>query len=92
MDFPSSLRELYIETSHGFVHMKDVTIEEHDSFPRYRATGTIIDSCETSRLFSASSSKPKYPQGAVRTHGFWRSPDEDSKIDGKWHVSTVTCG
>ena len=84
--------ELYIETNHGFLHLRDVRLEPYDYEGRVwqNAVGIVVDGAATSRLFSATSTRREVPGKLVSYPLYGRKPYQDT--DGKWRVSTVTCG
>lgn len=84
--------ELHITTNHGYLHLRDVTLEPYlyEGRTWHTAVGTVVDGAETSRLFHASSTKREEPGKVVRYPLDGRKPYQDSA--GVWHVSTVFCG
>lgn len=92
------MKHLYIETNHGFVDLKDVTIEERprtwgDRLGTYKvAVGTVVASAETSRLFGAHSTKEVYPKDSKVGVAIYRQPYCTGISADTWRVSIVTCG
>lgn len=92
------MKQLYIETNHGFIQLRDVSIEQHprtwgDRKGTYAvAVGTVEASAQTSRLFTSSSTTEVYPKGERVEYAVYRAPYCVDAAADSWRVSTVTCG
>jgi hypothetical protein len=93
------MNELYIETNHGFLHLRDVELREMElTGTSYEgrgwkvARGTVIAGSETSRLFHATSTKRETPGEIQECPLYGRKPYCTDEAADKWYVSCVTCG
>ena len=90
------MKKLHIDTCHGFVELVDAVIEQHartwgDRQGTYAvAVGTVSNSCETSRLFSATSSREMYPKGTKVEYACYHQPYCTDVEKDTWYVSTVS--
>ena len=89
------MKNLIIETNHGFLHLRDVTITKNETYGS-QAEGVVVASAQTSRLFTASSTREIAPKGSRYSYTIWRAPQapwkDDDKDSDTWRVSTVSCG
>jgi hypothetical protein len=89
------VKQLLIETNHGFLLLGDVEVRDETSkCGRYHhkvARGTVLDGGETSRLFWATSHRP-YPKGEVMEYTFWREAHCTDENQDHWRTSVVSCG
>lgn len=90
----TTLKTLYIETNHGYVELANVELVpfDYDGRTLHTAKGTVVSGCETSRLFSATSTKHFEPgsQMSYPIHG--RKPHCTDAPTDSWAVSCRFCG
>ena len=96
---------LRILHNHGFILLRDVTIEpyQHDPFGYcdhrrgkhfvtwHKATGTVVDGASTSRLFHATNTKRETP-GETKTVDLYGRADRIHKRAGESTIDMCSCG
>lgn len=91
---------LYIRTNHGHIELANVTVVKEYDYDESRrgggkfhgmvVEGTIVGGAETSRLFSATSTKV-FPVGkSMKVDLYGKKPWH--REPGRWEVSLECCG